>query len=110
MLLLSTGLITVQWWGGVRVLFLLVLLFHWDLYFWVWGMLRVGGLGVCCSRPWWAGGLGKQGLRGDLLKVCGLGVCCSRPWWAGGLGKQGLRGDLGGCHLSLGVWGCEFGE
>ena len=68
-----------------------------------------GGFGVCCSRPCWAGGLGKQGLRGDLLKVGGLGVCCSRPWWAGGLGKQGLRGDLGGCHLSLGVWGCEFG-
>ena len=73
------------------------------------GVLRVGGLGVCCSRPWWAGGLGKQGLRGDLLRVGGLGVCCSRPWWAGGLGKQGLRGDLGGCNLSLGVWGCEFG-
>ena len=55
----------------------------------------MGGLGVCCSRPWWAGGLGKQGLRRDWLRVDGLGVCCSMPWWVGGLGKQGLRGDWG---------------
>ena len=42
----------------------------------------MGGLGVCCSRLWWVGGLGKQGLRRTWEIVISL-------WESGGVSLEG---------------------